>query len=115
MDVSRHFPTHSVFTNVDKDVDADMDHREMDALPCNLCCVPIIHSFLLFFLWQLLIQRADVNESNDLTLAEFVNYVQEHEKRLLLVFHTLDANSDGRQPLSPSPPLTYIYVVFLYR
>ncbi|XP_042858342.1 calcium-binding mitochondrial carrier protein SCaMC-3-like isoform X1 [Penaeus japonicus] len=45
---------------------------------------------------ELLIQRADVNESNDLTLAEFVNYVQEHEKRLLLVFHTLDANSDGR-------------------
>ncbi|XP_047473599.1 calcium-binding mitochondrial carrier protein SCaMC-1-B-like [Penaeus chinensis] len=45
---------------------------------------------------ELLIQRADVNESNDLTLAEFVNYVQEHEKRLLLVFHTLDANSDGK-------------------
>lgn len=45
---------------------------------------------------ELLIQRADVNKSNDLTLAEFVNYVQEHEKRLLLVFHTLDANSDGR-------------------
>lgn len=45
---------------------------------------------------ELLIQRADVNESNDLTLAEFVNYVHEHEKRLLLVFHTLDANSDGR-------------------
>ncbi|XP_045623014.1 mitochondrial adenyl nucleotide antiporter SLC25A23 isoform X1 [Procambarus clarkii] len=45
---------------------------------------------------ELLIQRADINKSNDLTLAEFVNYVQEHEKRLLLVFHTLDANSDGR-------------------
>lgn len=49
-----------------------------------------------YFLYpQLLIQRADVNQSNDLSLAEFVNYVQEHEKRLLLVFHTLDANSDG--------------------
>ncbi|KAK3882417.1 hypothetical protein Pcinc_013191 [Petrolisthes cinctipes] len=45
---------------------------------------------------ELLIQKADVNQSNDLSLAEFVNYVQEHEKRLLLVFHTLDANSDGR-------------------
>ncbi|XP_068208078.1 mitochondrial adenyl nucleotide antiporter SLC25A24 isoform X2 [Palaemon carinicauda] len=43
-----------------------------------------------------LIERADVNNSNDLTLAEFVNYVQEHEKKLLLVFSTLDANSDGR-------------------
>ncbi|XP_042212216.1 calcium-binding mitochondrial carrier protein SCaMC-3-like isoform X3 [Homarus americanus] len=45
---------------------------------------------------ELLIERADVNKSNDLSLAEFVHYVQEHEKRLLLVFHTLDANSDGR-------------------
>ncbi|CAL4136826.1 unnamed protein product, partial [Meganyctiphanes norvegica] len=43
-----------------------------------------------------LIRHADVNKSNDLTLAEFVKYVQEHEKRLLLVFHTLDVNSDGR-------------------
>ncbi|XP_076057885.1 mitochondrial adenyl nucleotide antiporter SLC25A23-like isoform X2 [Oratosquilla oratoria] len=42
------------------------------------------------------IKKADANASNDLSLAEFVNYVQEHEKRLLLVFHTLDANSDGR-------------------
>ncbi|XP_064078368.1 mitochondrial adenyl nucleotide antiporter SLC25A25-like isoform X4 [Macrobrachium nipponense] len=48
------------------------------------------------FYWQKLIERADVNNSNDLTFAEFVNYVQEHEKKLLLVFSTLDANSDGR-------------------
>lgn len=55
-----------------------------------------MHAIVNFVLYpQLLIQRADVNQSNDLSLAEFVNYVQEHEKRLLLVFHTLDANSDG--------------------
>lgn len=57
----------------------------------------------IFLSWQLLIQRADVNESNDLTLAEFVNYVQEHEKRLLLVFHTLDANSDGKVTFNFGP------------
>lgn len=56
-----------------------------------------MHTIVNYFLYpQLLIQRADVNQSNDLSLAEFVNYVHEHEKRLLLVFHTLDANSDGR-------------------
>ena len=45
---------------------------------------------------QKLIASADVNQSNDLSLAEFVNYVQEHEQKLLLVFSTLDANSDGK-------------------
>lgn len=67
--------------------------------------------FLSHLPWQLLIQRADVNESNDLTLAEFVNYVQEHEKRLLLVFHTLDANSDGMEPFC----LFYLsYTIYMY-
>ena len=62
----------------------------------------IYHVYLVVFLWvlsscffQTIIDRADVNQSKDLTLAEFVNYVQEHEKKLLLVFHALDANSDG--------------------
>ncbi|KAA0203021.1 hypothetical protein HAZT_HAZT004403 [Hyalella azteca] len=43
-----------------------------------------------------IIQKADVNQSNDLTLAEFVNYVQQHEKKLRLTFNKLDANKDGR-------------------
>ena len=51
--------------------------------------------FLLIFL-QHIIKKADVTQSNDLTFAEFVNYVQEHEKKLLLTFHALDANSDGK-------------------
>ncbi|XP_068208611.1 mitochondrial adenyl nucleotide antiporter SLC25A24-like [Palaemon carinicauda] len=54
-----------------------------------------------------LIERADVNNSNDLTLAEFVNYVQEHEKKLLLVFSTLDANSDDTVLLQPLDMAVY--------
>uniref|UniRef100_A0A2P2IBH1 Calcium-binding mitochondrial carrier protein SCaMC-1-like n=1 Tax=Hirondellea gigas TaxID=1518452 RepID=A0A2P2IBH1_9CRUS len=42
------------------------------------------------------IKDADVNNSNDLSLAEFVNYVQQHEKKLRLTFNKLDANKDGR-------------------
>ncbi|MCL4123889.1 UNVERIFIED_CONTAM: hypothetical protein GTU68_043960 [Idotea baltica] len=43
-----------------------------------------------------IIKAADISQSNDLNFAEFVHYLQEHEKQLLLVFRALDANKDGR-------------------
>ncbi|KAF0289177.1 Calcium-binding mitochondrial carrier protein SCaMC-1-B [Amphibalanus amphitrite] len=45
------------------------------------------------------IERSDQNQSGDLTLAEFVHYVIEHEKKLRLVFSSLDHNKDGRLDL----------------
>ena len=44
---------------------------------------------------QKFIERSDQNQSGDLTLAEFVHYVIEHEKKLKLVFSSLDHNKDG--------------------
>ena len=44
---------------------------------------------------QKFIDRSDQNQSGDLTLAEFVHYVIEHEKKLRLVFSSLDHNKDG--------------------
>lgn len=37
-----------------------------------------------------------MNQSGDVTLAEFIHYVREHEKKLQLVFANLDTDKDGR-------------------
>ena len=42
------------------------------------------------------LQRSDLSRSGDLTLAEFVEYLQKHEKQLHFVFSKLDTNKDGR-------------------
>ena len=48
------------------------------------------------FLFQKFIQSSDQNQSGDITLAEFIHYVKEHEKKLQLVFASLDTDKDGR-------------------
>ena len=42
------------------------------------------------------LQRSDATRSGDLTLSEFVSYLQKHEKQLHFVFSKLDTNKDGR-------------------
>lgn len=39
--------------------------------------------------------KSDVSKSGDLDLCEFLNYLQEHEKQLKIVFSSLDENQDG--------------------
>ncbi|XP_071522196.1 mitochondrial adenyl nucleotide antiporter SLC25A23 isoform X3 [Panulirus ornatus] len=80
----------SLFNQLDLDGDGRIDVNDLSEGLKKLN-VPQVPGYA-----EMLIQRADINKSNDLSFAEFVNYVQEHEKKLLLVFHTLDANSDGR-------------------
>ncbi|XP_063240523.1 calcium-binding mitochondrial carrier protein SCaMC-2-B isoform X2 [Bacillus rossius redtenbacheri] len=41
-------------------------------------------------------ERSDKNKSGDLTLAEFIHYVKEHEKNLRLQFTHIDKNKDGK-------------------
>ncbi|KAF6202023.1 hypothetical protein GE061_004419 [Apolygus lucorum] len=45
---------------------------------------------------QSFIERADINKSSDISLAEFVHYVKEHEKNLRLSFSHIDKNRDGK-------------------
>ncbi|XP_046391154.1 calcium-binding mitochondrial carrier protein SCaMC-1-B isoform X1 [Ischnura elegans] len=45
---------------------------------------------------QKFIERSDQNKSGDVSLAEFIHYVREHEKNLRLVFSHLDKNKDGK-------------------
>ena len=40
--------------------------------------------------------RSDQTKSGDISLAEFIHYVREHEKNLRLQFTDLDKNKDGK-------------------
>ncbi|KAF2895149.1 hypothetical protein ILUMI_11028, partial [Ignelater luminosus] len=40
------------------------------------------------------LQQSDVSKSGDLSLADFIDYVREHEKNLRLHFSHLDKNRD---------------------
>ena len=42
------------------------------------------------------LERADATRSDDLTLQEFMEHLQRHEKQLHFVFSKLDTNMDGR-------------------
>jgi len=55
---------------------------------------PVTHSFCLIL--QKFIQHSDLNQSGDVSLAEFIYYVREHEKKLNLVFANFDSDRDGR-------------------
>jgi solute carrier family 25 (mitochondrial phosphate transporter), member 23/24/25/41 len=46
-------------------------------------------------MFQKFIEQSDQNKSGDISLAEFIHYVREHEKKLHLQFHSLDVNKDG--------------------
>ena len=49
-----------------------------------------------FNLFQKFLERADANKSSDISLAEFIHYVKEHEKNLRLGFSHIDKNQDGK-------------------
>lgn len=44
---------------------------------------------------QKFLARSDRTKSGDISLAEFIHYVREHEKNLRLQFSHLDKNRDG--------------------
>lgn len=44
---------------------------------------------------QKFLAHTDQNQSGDISLAEFIHYLKEHEKNLKLVFSHLDKNKDG--------------------
>lgn len=55
---------------------------------------PIIDQNLNIF--QKFLARSDQTKSGDINLAEFIQYVSEHEKNLRLQFTDLDKNKDGK-------------------
>lgn len=55
----------------------------------------VLLSYELLFL-QKFLERSDKNKSGDISLAEFIHYVKEHEKHLRLGFSHIDKNRDGK-------------------
>jgi solute carrier family 25 (mitochondrial phosphate transporter), member 23/24/25/41 len=47
-------------------------------------------------MFQKFIEQSDQSKSGDVSLAEFIHYVREHEKKLQLQFRSLDVNKDGK-------------------
>lgn len=51
---------------------------------------------LFLFFFQKFLASSDRTKSGDISLAEFIHYVREHEKNLRLQFSHLDKNKDGK-------------------
>ncbi|XP_028908021.1 calcium-binding mitochondrial carrier protein SCaMC-3 isoform X3 [Ornithorhynchus anatinus] len=49
---------------------------------------------------QEILQEGDTDRDGELDLEEFTHYLQERERRLLLMFHSLDRNNDGHIDVS---------------
>ncbi|XP_038596404.1 calcium-binding mitochondrial carrier protein SCaMC-3 [Tachyglossus aculeatus] len=49
---------------------------------------------------QEILQEGDTDRDGELDLEEFTRYLQERERRLLLMFHSLDRNNDGHIDVS---------------
>jgi solute carrier family 25 phosphate transporter 23/24/25/41 len=49
-----------------------------------------------YFILQKFLEKSDSNKSGDISLAEFIHYVKEHEKNLRLSFSHIDKNKDGK-------------------
>jgi len=43
-----------------------------------------------------MLHKADKDKSSDISFAEFVEYMREHERMLQLAFSDLDRNKDGK-------------------
>jgi len=51
---------------------------------------------------QAVLRKADTDKSSDISFAEFVEYMREHERKLKLAFSDLDHNKDGKTVLLSS-------------
>jgi len=49
---------------------------------------------------QAVLKKADKDKSSDISFAEFVEYMREHERKLKLAFSDLDRNKDGKSVFS---------------
>lgn len=50
-----------------------------------------------FYFLQDILREGDTDHDGELNFEEFAQYLQERERKLLLMFHSLDRNNDGRK------------------
>ena len=81
----------TLFEKLDLNKDGRIDSEELAEGLFNMGYVHISKEQIEMFL-----QRSDSTRSGDLSLKEFVEHLQKHEKQLHFVFSKLDTNKDGR-------------------
>jgi len=81
----------TLFEALDLNKDGRIDGEELEAGLTNMGYGHISKEQIEMFLL-----RSDATRSGDLTLREFVEHLQKHEKQLHFVFSKLDTNKDGR-------------------
>ena len=81
----------TLFEALDLNKDGRIDGEELEAGLTNMGDGHISKEQIEMFLL-----RSDATRSGDLTLREFVEHLQKHEKQLHFVFSKLDTNKDGR-------------------
>ena len=81
----------TLFNKLDLNKDGRIDGEELAEGLYNMGYVYISKEQIEMFL-----QRSDASRSGDLSLKEFVEHLQKHEKQLHFVFSKLDTNKDGR-------------------
>ena len=81
----------TLFEKLDLNKDGRIDGEELAEGLHNMGYVYISKEQIEMFL-----QRSDASRSGDLSLKEFVEHLQKHEKQLHFVFSKLDTNKDGR-------------------
>lgn len=77
-----------IFNSLDVDGNGKIDIHDLSVA---LRDFGLHHSYAQKFL-----ERSDKNKSGDISLAEFILYVKEHEKQLRLGFSHIDKNRDGK-------------------
>ncbi|EDW41254.1 GM24660 [Drosophila sechellia] len=80
-----------IFNKLDRDGDGRIDIHDLSAA---------LHEFGLSSVYaEKFLQQSDKDQSGNVGFAEFLHYVREHEKNLVLQFSHLDKNRDGKVDL----------------
>jgi len=93
--VDQHVPSTELFRSLFEKLDLKKDGRiDVDELTVGLQTMG--YTYLSKEQIELFLKKSDASNTGDLTSAEFIEYLQQHEEQLKFMFRFLDTNKDGR-------------------
>lgn len=94
----------SVYEAVNEPVDVNHQAEEHGCQMASLLplkCVPVYNLLLFSSHLQKIVKAGDKDLDGQLDFGEFVHYLRDHEKKLRLVFKSLDKKNDGKMRQTP--------------